>query len=254
MDGLIVSGEREIRQADLSARAARAASGFRAIGIGENDAVALVLRNDFPFFEAAMGAGLIGAYAVPVNWHFTADEAGHVLRDCAAKAVVIHADLLPRIAAAIPQSATIFVVPTPPEIRAVQDLRHSPGEHQPGRRDQLPRSRPVRQLRRGVHHQGDHHLLRDWDGRHSGGRQLPHQRCDDRCGDFARPRHRRVRERLRRNHHSSGQSGPYRKVYDPQLPRLLFLDGHHLRKLKLHRILIRHGHRDQRQYDRTLLP
>ena len=52
MDRLIVSGARELRQSTLFERAARAASGFDALGIGENDAVALVLRNDFAFFGA----------------------------------------------------------------------------------------------------------------------------------------------------------------------------------------------------------
>ena len=98
-------------------RAARAASGFASLGIGENGAVALVLRNDFAFFEATMGAGLIGAYAVPVNWHFKADEAGYIIQDCGAKAVVVHADLLPQIRDGIPVGVSLLVVPTPPEIR-----------------------------------------------------------------------------------------------------------------------------------------
>jgi long-chain acyl-CoA synthetase len=34
-----------------------------------------------------MGAGLVGAYAVPINWHSTAGEAAYVLRDCGAKCV-----------------------------------------------------------------------------------------------------------------------------------------------------------------------
>src|SRR5262245_56447535 len=93
-DGLIVSGARELRQRDLLARVQRAATGFDALGIGENSAVAMVLRNDFAFFEAAMAAALVGAYAVPVNWHFTAEEAGYVIADCGAKVVVVHADLL----------------------------------------------------------------------------------------------------------------------------------------------------------------
>jgi long-chain acyl-CoA synthetase len=43
MDGLILSGARELEQSVLFDRAARAASGFVSLGIGENDAVALVL-------------------------------------------------------------------------------------------------------------------------------------------------------------------------------------------------------------------
>jgi long-chain acyl-CoA synthetase len=117
MDGLILSGARELERSVLFDRAARAASGFVSLGIGENDAVALVLRNDFAFFEAAMGASLVGAYAVPVNWHFKADEAGYIIQDCRAKAVVVHADLLPQIRDGIPAGVGVFVVPTPPEIR-----------------------------------------------------------------------------------------------------------------------------------------
>jgi long-chain acyl-CoA synthetase len=122
MDGLIVSGARELRQAELFARVARAASGFDALGIGENSAVAMMLRNDFAFFEAAMAAALVGAYAVPVNWHFTAEEAGYVIADCGAKAVIVHADLLGPIAEAIPAGVAVLVVPTPPEIRAAYGI------------------------------------------------------------------------------------------------------------------------------------
>ena len=116
MNGMLLSGERSLAQGEMLARAARAASGFDALGIGEESSVAMMLRNDFAFFEAAMGAGLLGAYAVPVNWHFTAEEAGYILRDCAARALVIHADLLPRAAEAIPEGVAVFVVGTPPEI------------------------------------------------------------------------------------------------------------------------------------------
>ena len=42
-----------------------------------------MLRNDFAFFEVSLAAALLGAYAVQVNWHFRAEEAGYVLRDFA---------------------------------------------------------------------------------------------------------------------------------------------------------------------------
>jgi long-chain acyl-CoA synthetase len=79
-------------------------------------------RNDFAFFEASLAAGLIGAYATPLNWHFTADEAGYILRDAGARALVVHADLWPRIAAGVPAGLPVFTVPTPPEIRAAYGL------------------------------------------------------------------------------------------------------------------------------------
>ena len=122
MDGLILSGARTLKQSVMLERAARAASGFASLGIGENGAVALVLRNDFAFFEAAMGAGLIGAYAVPVNWHFKADEAGYIIQDCGAKAVVVHADLLPQIRDGIP--AGVSRLGRPDAARDPRRLRH----------------------------------------------------------------------------------------------------------------------------------
>jgi long-chain acyl-CoA synthetase len=118
MQGKIVSGVRELSHAQLVDRAARAATGFHDLGIGENDTIALTLRNDFAFFEAAFGAAHLGAYAVPVNWHFTADEAGYILRDCNARTLIVHADLLPRVASALPDDVSVLVVPTPPEIAA----------------------------------------------------------------------------------------------------------------------------------------
>src|SRR5437879_4615393 len=122
MDGRILSGTRTLEQPELFARAARAASGFTSVGIAEGDAVALVLRNDFAFFEATFGAGLIGAYTVPVNWHFTADEVGYIVRDCGARAVVVHADLLPDIAEGLPLGTHVLIASTPPEISAAYGI------------------------------------------------------------------------------------------------------------------------------------
>ncbi len=122
MDGKILSGGRELAQSELFARAARAAGGFHSLGIGEDGAVALMLRNDFPFLEAAIGAGLLGAYAVPLNWHFKADEAGYIIGDCGAGAVVVHADLLPQLEGAVPAGVTILVVPTPAETAAAYGI------------------------------------------------------------------------------------------------------------------------------------
>ena len=62
--------------------------------LGEDDSVALMLRNDFPTFEVNMAAGQLGVYAVPINWHFTPEEAGYILADSGAKVLVAHSDLL----------------------------------------------------------------------------------------------------------------------------------------------------------------
>jgi long-chain acyl-CoA synthetase len=116
--GVIVSGKRRLSREDLFERAGRAASGFASLGIGAGDAVALMLRNDFPFFEATFAVGRLGAHAVPINWHYLADETAHILRDSGARALVVHADLLPQIEGALPPELTVLVVATPPEIEA----------------------------------------------------------------------------------------------------------------------------------------
>src|ERR1700756_1783186 len=114
--GEIVSGERRIDIAALNERAARAAAGLRSLGIGREDTIALYLRNDFAFFEASFAAGLLGAYPVPVNWHYTEDEARYLFENSGARAIVIHADLLEPIRAAIPDGVPVLVVRTPAEI------------------------------------------------------------------------------------------------------------------------------------------
>lgn len=117
MAGRIISGKRETSAAELAERSARAAEGLASLGLQPGDTVATVLRNDFACFEAAAAASLLGASPVPVNWHFPAEEAGHVFRDCGARAIVLHADLFAELGAALPQGVPRFIVPTPPEIQ-----------------------------------------------------------------------------------------------------------------------------------------
>ncbi len=107
------SGGRVAENAALALRAARAASGFRSLGIGAGDVVAVYLRNDFPFFEASVAAGLVGAYSTPVNWHNSPDEARYIFENSGAKAIVIHADLYRGIEKAIPKGVPVFAVETP---------------------------------------------------------------------------------------------------------------------------------------------
>jgi long-chain acyl-CoA synthetase len=112
----VTAGERFRSWADIQANAARGASGFAALGLGEDDSVALLLRNDFATFEVNMAAGQLGVYAVPINWHFTPEEAGYILADSGAKVLVAHSDLLAQVASGVPRGVRILVVPTPEEI------------------------------------------------------------------------------------------------------------------------------------------
>jgi long-chain acyl-CoA synthetase len=127
----VTAGQRFRSWADIQANAARAAGGLAALGVGEDDGVALMLRNDFATFEVNMAASQLGAYAVPINWHFTPEEAGYILGDCAAKVLVIHADLLAQIAPGVPPHVKVLAVPTPREIGdayRVPDERRLPPE------------------------------------------------------------------------------------------------------------------------------
>ena len=99
---LIISGERSIGYHEIHARIARAATGFRALGLRDGAPVAMMLRNDFAFFEVSGGAAALGSPVVPINWHLKAEEVGYILADSGADILVCHADLLPQIRAACP--------------------------------------------------------------------------------------------------------------------------------------------------------
>lgn len=118
----VTAGERFRAWSEIQANAARAASGLAALGVGEDSSVALMLRNDFETFEVNMAAGQLGAYAVPINWHFTPEEANHILQDCGAKVLVAHTDLLAQIAGGVPEGVKVLAVPTPPEIAAAYNV------------------------------------------------------------------------------------------------------------------------------------
>ncbi|MEQ8814681.1 MAG: acyl-CoA synthetase [Thalassobaculum sp.] len=127
----IVSGDRRVPAAATAARAQRIAGGLQALGVGPGDCVAILMRNDPDFLAATYGTMLLGAYAVPVNWHFRPEEIAYVLRDCGARAVFAHADLLATLGAAIPPGPAVVSVPVPPEVGEAygiaDDLPELPG-------------------------------------------------------------------------------------------------------------------------------
>ncbi len=110
MTAALVFDGQETAPADLERRAAQAAGGFERLGIGEGDVVALMLRNSPAYIEAMLACRMLGAYYCPINWHFKADEAGFILRDSGAKALVVHAEFLPQIEAALPAGPPIVTV------------------------------------------------------------------------------------------------------------------------------------------------
>lgn len=90
-------GDETRTYAELDDRARRAAHALHALGVRRGDRVAIMVPNSIEFFEAAHGAGRLGGIVVPVNMHFKADEAGWIVADSGATAVVVAAELQPAL-------------------------------------------------------------------------------------------------------------------------------------------------------------
>jgi long-chain acyl-CoA synthetase len=114
----IISGDRRRTHQEAAERADRIASGLRKLGVREGDSVCMLMRNDIAFIEAAYAAMRLGAYGVPINWHFKPEEINYVLTDSGTRVLIAHADMLHPLRDAIPVGVTVLSVPTPPEILA----------------------------------------------------------------------------------------------------------------------------------------
>jgi long-chain acyl-CoA synthetase len=88
------------------------------LGVSQGASVCVLMRNDIAFIEVAYAVMMLGAYAVPVNWHFKPEEVAYVIGDSGSLVLVGHADLLHQLAGATPAGVTVLSVPTPPEILA----------------------------------------------------------------------------------------------------------------------------------------
>src|SRR6202521_5852914 len=114
----VISGQRRRGHAEVAERADRIAGGLQKLGVRQGDSVCILMRNDIAFVEAAYAAMRLGAYAVPINWHFKPEEISYVLKDSGTAVLIGHADMLHQLRNAIPAGVTVLSVPTPPEILA----------------------------------------------------------------------------------------------------------------------------------------
>src|SRR3979411_3095966 len=112
----IISGNRKRTHAEVTDRGAVMAGGFEQLGVGRGDSVCILMRTDIAFIEAAYAAMRLGAYGVPINWHFKPDEINYVLKDSGTSVLIGHADMMHQLREAIPTGTTVLSVPTPPEI------------------------------------------------------------------------------------------------------------------------------------------
>lgn len=86
-------GAAAIDRATLNANIARVAGGLEQLGVSQGDRVALLLKNSIAFVEISLAIGRLGAFPVPINWHFAAAEIDMLLKDCDPAAIFVHEDL-----------------------------------------------------------------------------------------------------------------------------------------------------------------
>ncbi len=117
-DVVLISGERCLLRPEFDRQTRQIAQFLRQNNIGQGDIIALMMRNDFTYFTLAEAVRYVGASITPLNWHLTASEISYILKDCGAKMIIIHDDLLTEDMYEILTDIQILVEPAPDEVRA----------------------------------------------------------------------------------------------------------------------------------------
>jgi long-chain acyl-CoA synthetase len=112
----LISPTGTVTYAELNGRANRLARAFRRRHLQPGDAVALLCSNRVEFVEVLLATQRCGLRLTTVNWHLTAEEAGYIVDDCEAKALVAEArfaDTARGAAAAAPSAAVRLAIAGP---------------------------------------------------------------------------------------------------------------------------------------------
>ncbi len=88
----------EVTFAQLESRSNQIAHLLRASGVGINDHVAILLKNQREFLELCFGAERAGVYYTTISTRLTAGEIAFIIHNCGAKVLICGADLLATIA------------------------------------------------------------------------------------------------------------------------------------------------------------
>jgi 4-hydroxybenzoate-CoA ligase len=108
-----VDPERSMTYSELRARSVRFANALRALGIEEEQRVALLLNDTVDYPVAFWGAIRAGCVAIPLNVYLTLPQYAYILADCRARALVVEASLLETIAPVLdklPRTPVVVVV------------------------------------------------------------------------------------------------------------------------------------------------
>lgn len=134
----VICGNRTVDLPGLEDRARRGARVLKDRGARDRR-VALLLRNDIAFVEATEAARYAGAAAVPINWHFAAQEVAYILADSSAVLLIAHADLWrrlePHLSAGAFDPANVLIVPTPADIMQAYGIDPDDGAVREGMAD-----------------------------------------------------------------------------------------------------------------------
>ena len=101
---MAASGE-TLSYAQLDAASNRAAQGFRALGVGPGEHVALLFENSLDFVVLTWAAQRAGLFYTAISRHLTAAEIAYIIGDCDAKIAIIsgkYAGMAPALEAANP--------------------------------------------------------------------------------------------------------------------------------------------------------
>lgn len=115
-EGYASIDQRKVSLETLWHRGACLATVLQENGVCEGSAVAILMRNDLAFLETMIAASILGAYAVPLNWHLTGEEIDYILRDSGSLMLLAHADLYHPVVRAIPPGVRPIIARTPAEL------------------------------------------------------------------------------------------------------------------------------------------
>lgn len=114
---IFFAGQQTARDA-FQDRAKRLAAVFADYGVGQDDAVAVLMRNDVAYPIVIEACRHVGAFFVTLNWHGAAPEIAQIMDDAGAKLLIGHSDLTAKMTPAIGVNVPVIAIPTPPEICA----------------------------------------------------------------------------------------------------------------------------------------
>ena len=116
MKNALYFGGQKTERAEFLRRAKCFASIFADYGVGADDTIAVLLRNDTVYMEIVEACRYVGAYFVTLNWHGTAAETIDILDDSKAKLLIGHSDLTAKFTDDAALSIPILAIKTPAQL------------------------------------------------------------------------------------------------------------------------------------------